>query len=49
MDVRACITVSSGSTACAQNPRLWARAEIGLPAFVGGEGVLIEGWSYYSP
>jgi hypothetical protein len=49
IDLRACISSSSGSTTCAANPQLWARVEVGLPAIVGGSGVYVQGWSYYSP
>ncbi len=49
MDVNACLTSGSGSTACAGNPRLWARLEVGTPGILGGQDVHIIGWSYYSP
>jgi len=49
LDLRACITSASGSTTCAANPRLWARVEVGSPVIVGGSGVYVQGWSYYSP
>ena len=42
-DLRACISSGPGSLTCAANPRLWARAT------VGGSGVSVQGWSYYSP
>jgi hypothetical protein len=43
IDLQACVSSASGSTTCAANPRLWARAEI------GSRGVYVQGWSYYSP
>jgi hypothetical protein len=49
IDLQACISSASGSTSCAVNPRLWARVEVGSPAVVGGSGVYVQGWSYYSP
>jgi hypothetical protein len=49
IDLRACISSASGSTVCAANPRLWARVEVGPPVIVGGSGVYVQGWSYYSP
>jgi len=48
-DLRACVSSASGSISCAADPRLWARVEVGSPAIVGGSGVYVEGWSYYSP
>jgi hypothetical protein len=48
-DLNACVSTASGSTSCAANPRLWARLEVGSPAIVGGRGVVVQGWSYYSP
>lgn len=47
MDLRACPTSSPGSTICAGGPRLWARVEVGNPAYVGGRGALVLGWSYH--
>jgi hypothetical protein len=49
IDLRACISTGAGSTSCMANPRLWARVEVGPAAFVGGSGVYVQGWSYYSP
>lgn len=49
IDLRACITSGPGSSTCAANPRLWARAMVGPPAVVGGKGIAVQGWSYYSP
>jgi outer membrane protein assembly factor BamB len=49
IDLRACISSAPDSTICAANPRLWARVEVGPPAIVGGSGVYVQGWSYYSP
>lgn len=49
IDLRACISAGSGSTSCTANPRLWARVEVGPAAIVGGSGVFVQGWSYYSP
>jgi hypothetical protein len=49
IDLRACISSASGATSCAANPRLWARVEIGSAAILGGRGVYVQGWSYYSP
>jgi outer membrane protein assembly factor BamB len=49
MDLRACVSTSSSSTNCANNPRLWARVEVGSPAVLGGRGVFVQGWSFYSP
>jgi hypothetical protein len=49
IDLNACVSTASGSTSCAANPRLWARLEVGSPAIVGGRGVYVQGWSYYSP
>jgi hypothetical protein len=49
IDLNACVSSRSGSTSCAANPRLWARLEVGSPAIVGGRGVYVQGWSYYSP
>ena len=48
-DLQACISTASGSTTCVGNPRLWARVEVGPPSVVGGSGVYVKGWSYYSP
>jgi hypothetical protein len=48
-DLRACVTSSPGSLACAVNPRLWARVTVGPPSVVGGQGISVSGWSYYSP
>ena len=41
-DLRACISPTVDCTG-APNPRLWARATI------GGTGISVQGWSYYSP
>jgi hypothetical protein len=49
LDVQACVTSAAGSTNCAVNPRLWARVEVGSSVVVGGRGVYVQGWSYYSP
>jgi hypothetical protein len=50
IELRACLSTASHSTTCAAvNPRLWARVEVGSPAVVGARGVLVQGWSYYSP
>ena len=49
MDLRACVSAGGGSTACADNPRLWTRVEVGSPSIVGGSGVYVQGWSYYTP
>jgi hypothetical protein len=49
LDIRACVSVADGSTTCAVDPRLWARVEVGLPNIIGGSGVYVMGWSYYSP
>jgi hypothetical protein len=49
LDLRACITTAPGSTTCAANPRLWAQVKVGTAAVVGAKGVLVQGWSYYSP
>lgn len=49
IDLRACLSSALDSTICAANPRLWARVEVGPPAIVGGSGVYVQGWSYYSP
>jgi hypothetical protein len=49
IDLRACVSLAAGSTDCYANPRLWARVEVGSPAVVGGSGVYVQGWSYYSP
>jgi hypothetical protein len=49
MDLRACVSAGGGSTACVANPRLWARVEVGSPSNVGGSGVYVQGWSYYTP
>jgi hypothetical protein len=49
IDLRACVSSASASITCAANPRLWARVEVGSPAIVGGRGVYVQGWSYYSP
>jgi hypothetical protein len=48
-DLRACVTAAQGSTSCTANPRLWARANVGLASVVGGTGIAVTGWSYYSP
>jgi hypothetical protein len=48
-ELRACVTSGAGSTTCAANPRLWARVEVGPAAILGGSGVFVEGWSFYSP
>jgi len=47
--LRACISTALGSTTCAVNPRLWAQVKVGTAAVVGAKGVLVQGWSYYSP
>ena len=49
LDIRACVSDAGGSTNCAANPRLWARVEVGQSAVIGGDGVYVMGWSYYSP
>jgi hypothetical protein len=49
IDLRACVSSAPGSTTCADNPRLWARVEVGSPPIVGAKGVYVQGWSYYSP
>jgi hypothetical protein len=49
VDLRACVTSTPGSVTCAASPRLWARAEVGPPSVVGGKGISVLGWSYYSP
>lgn len=49
IDLQACISSASDPTKCAANPQLWARVEVGSPAIVGGRGVYVQGWSYYSP
>jgi hypothetical protein len=49
LELRACVTSAPGSTICADNPQLWARVEVGSAAIVGGKGVYVQGWSYYSP
>ena len=49
MDLRACVSAGSGSTECVASPRLWARVEVGSPSIVGGSGVYVQGWSYYTP
>jgi hypothetical protein len=48
-DLQVCMSTASGSTTCVGNPRLWARVEVGPPSVVGGSGVYVKGWSYYSP
>jgi hypothetical protein len=48
VDLRACVSSSATSTACVANPRLWARVEVGSPSSVGGSGVYVQGWSYYT-
>jgi hypothetical protein len=48
MDVTACLAPSSSSTSCTGNLRLWARAEVGDPNYVGASGVNVLGWSYYN-
>ena len=50
MDLSACLTSGSGSTTCtAGSLRLWARVEVGDPAYFGtpNQGVNVIGWSYY--
>ena len=42
LDLRARLTAGSG-------PSLWARVEVGNPAYVGGQGVHVLSWSYFSP
>jgi hypothetical protein len=49
IDLIACVSSASDSTKCAANPQLWARVEVGSPTVVGGRGVYVQGWSYYSP
>lgn len=49
MDLRACVSAGSGSTDCVASPRLWARVEVGSSSIVGGSGVYVQGWSYYTP
>ena len=49
IDLQACVSAASGSTTCAANPHLWARVEVGSPAILRGSGVLVQGWSFYSP
>lgn len=49
IDLRACISTGASSTTCYVNPRLWARVEVGPASVVGGTGVAVQGWSYYSP
>lgn len=49
IDLRACVSSASCSASGIPNPRLWARVEVGSPAIVGGKGVYVQGWSYYSP
>ncbi len=49
IDLRACVTSAVGSISCAEDPRLWARVEVGSPAVLGNRGVYVQGWSYYSP
>jgi len=49
IDLRGCVSAGSGSTSCTANPRLWARVEVGPASIVGGSGVFVQGWSYYSP
>lgn len=49
-DLHACVSATSDPTACTANPRLWARVEVGSPAVLGiSGGVLVKGWSFYSP
>jgi hypothetical protein len=47
-DLRSCVTSTPGSTACAANPRLWARVQVGPASVWGSTGVYVQGWSYYS-
>jgi hypothetical protein len=49
VDLQACVSSDPCSTTSVPNPRLWARVEVGSPAIVGGRGVYVQGWSYYSP
>lgn len=49
IDLRACVTSAPSSVSCSANPRLWTRAKIGPAALVGGSGISVQGWSYYSP
>jgi hypothetical protein len=49
IDLRACASSTPCSTTAVPNPRLWARVEVGTPIRVGGKGVYVQGWSYYSP
>ncbi|HEY7935487.1 MAG TPA: hypothetical protein VID48_16820, partial [Solirubrobacteraceae bacterium] len=48
-DLQACISTAAGSTTCVGNPHLWARVEVGPISVIGGSGVYVKGWSYYSP
>jgi hypothetical protein len=49
VEIRACVSSSPCSSASVPNPRLWARIKVGSPGIVGGRGVYVQGWSYYSP
>jgi hypothetical protein len=49
VDLRACASSTPCSTTAVPNPRLWARVEVGSPFIVGGRGVYVQAWSYYSP
>jgi hypothetical protein len=49
IDLRACISTAASSATCYANPRLWVRVEVGPASVVGGQGVSVQGWSYYSP
>jgi hypothetical protein len=49
VEIRACVSSSPCSSTSVPNPRLWARIKVGSPGIVGGRGVYVQGWSYYSP
>ncbi len=49
MDLNACLSAQPCSRAGTGNARLWARLEVGPPSILGGHGVNVTGWSYYSP
>ncbi len=48
MDVTSCLTSGPKSTTCTGAARLWARLEVGDPQFVGGKGVNVVGWAYFT-
>jgi hypothetical protein len=48
MDVTSCLTSGPTSTACTGAARLWTRIEVGDPQYVGGQGVNMVGWSYFT-